>query len=87
MIGRLLNRRAALEEAGARARREHSDWLTRALQSGARWPRIPTRRVSQGGFAEFMSRQDGPRRAERWWDAAIGRARGLDPHAGDPAAR
>lgn len=80
MIGRLLNRRGALEEAGARARREHSAWLTHALHNPGRWPCIPTRRVSNGGFAAMMARKGGPERAERWWNSAIDRAGGLDPH-------
>lgn len=80
MMGRFLNRRGVLEEAGARARREHSAWLTKALRNGARWPRIPTRKVSQGGFAAMMARQGGPERAEQWWSAAIDRAAGPDPH-------
>lgn len=61
------------EEAGALARRQHSDWLTRALASGRAFPRIPTRRVDQGGFQGQAERKAGPSRAETWWKLALDR--------------
>lgn len=61
-----------LEEAGARARRLHSLWLSRALRRGSRpVPRIPTKLVSEGGFAATMATEEGRRWAEQWWDDAL----------------
>lgn len=66
-----------LSEASARARAEHSAWLTRALTQGLRYPRIPIRpmdsEAGEGGFATMMARRSGPARAERWWDLALKR--------------
>jgi hypothetical protein len=52
--------------------REHSQWLSRMLRLGkgraARQPpRIPVRRVSEGGYSKLMSTPSGRHRAERWW--------------------
>jgi hypothetical protein len=66
-------RKKQLEEAGALARRQHSEWLTRALASGKAFPRIPTRRVDKGGFQGQMERKAGPGRAETWWRLALER--------------
>lgn len=60
-------------DPGRAAREYHSAWLTWALSSGKRLPRIPTRRVSQGGFERMMSRPEGRARAERWWAGALER--------------
>jgi hypothetical protein len=60
---------------------EHSAWLTWAIGLGFGrrrrdgWdclPRIPVRRVADGGFARLMSTPGGRYRAERWWDKALG---------------
>jgi hypothetical protein len=72
MLWRWFNRRDT-RLAGERFRAEHSRWLTHAMLSGKRYPRIPTRKVSQGGFDAMMSRPDGPHTAERWWIAAFQR--------------
>jgi len=66
-------RRRRLEEAGERARRVHSVWLTRALVTDAhlRAPRIPTRPVRDGGFTGLMSTEGGRTLARRWWGAAF----------------
>ena len=58
---------------GAQARLLHSLWLTRALESGREYPRIPVRPVVLGGFAPLMSRPHGPEHARRWWEAALER--------------
>ena len=60
-------------EAGELARREHSRWLTRALRSGRAYPRIPVRRVDDGGYGFLARRTDGPARAQRWWSRALDR--------------
>ena len=59
--------------------REHSAWLTRMLRGAggrkARAPRIPVRRVSEGGFARLMSTPAGRYRAERWWERTLEKIR------------
>ncbi len=66
-----VSRRRLLESFGARARRVHSAWLTRAVREGRAYPRIPTRRVDLGGFDALMRREGGPKIAERWWTIAL----------------
>ena len=53
--------------AAKRYRDEHSRWLTRAMASGQRFPRIPTAEVSRGGFSPMMSNPNGRLAAEWWW--------------------
>ena len=60
-------------EAGALARRVHSEWLSRAMTCAEVYPRIPLRPVEQGGFEVLMSKAQGPQRAEQWWGAAFDR--------------
>lgn len=60
----------------AEFRRVHEEWLTRALRSRRDYPRIPTRRVDEGGFDAMMSRAEGQEHARLWWDRALDR---LDP--------
>jgi hypothetical protein len=57
---------------------EHSRWLTRMLSlefweklRGGGMPRIPVRKVSEGGFARLMSTPAGRYRAERWWERTL----------------
>lgn len=64
-------RKKSLEDAGELARRQHSQWLTDALETGKDVPRIPLRRVDQGGFSRHMERKTGPGRAEQWWRLAL----------------
>lgn len=66
-------RKKTLEEAGELARRQHSQWLTHILASGLNLPRIPVRRVDDGGFAHQMQRKLGPQHAEKWWSLALER--------------
>ena len=40
-------------------------WRGRSL------PRIPVRKVSEGGFARLMSTPAGRYRAERWWERTL----------------
>ena len=46
------------------------DW---ALVEGHRLPRIPRRRVDQGGFAELMRRPMARIMATHWWRRAVER--------------
>jgi len=57
-----------IEEAGRRARRQHSQYLTRALLgfTSTPVPRIPTRRVDKGGFDKVMRDPRGKRVADQW---------------------
>ena len=63
----------SLEEAGRRARREHSQFLTRALLgfTSTPVPRIPTRRVDKGGFDKVMRDPRGRGAAKLWWHEAF----------------
>lgn len=61
-------------DVGARYRREHSAWLTRALgRAGPACPRIPVRRVERGGFGKLLARANGLVLSARWWAAALAR--------------
>lgn len=65
------------EARGALMRRLHSLWLTRAMKHGSRSvPRIPTRLVSEGGFAPIMATREGREWAESFWNDTLGE--GLD---------
>ena len=57
-----------------RARRLHSCWLTEALRGHRAAPRIPTRRVADGGFDEIMTTGRGRTWAMSWWTEAFERA-------------
>ncbi|HYE63679.1 MAG TPA: hypothetical protein VD997_16935 [Phycisphaerales bacterium] len=72
MDWRFWKHRGSMDE-GARARLEHSIWLTDAIESGREYPRIPTRPVVTGGFSRLLVRRNGPDLARRWWDAALSR--------------
>lgn len=52
-------------------RRAHERWLTRALKSGRSYPRIPVRRVDEGGFSSLMEHPAGRLMARAWWEAAL----------------
>ncbi len=67
-----LRRSVDLITPGARMRREHSLWLSRAVARSDFIPRIPTRRVSEGGFSLLLSSPGGRERAEQWWMDAFG---------------
>lgn len=63
----------AFEEAGEAARRVHSAWLTRALSSHDRIPRIPLRPEARGGFDRLRARANAAELTERWWHLALDR--------------
>ncbi len=74
MLGWTPGRRRRVHEAGEAARLEHSAWLTVALGIGGdadRYPRIPVRRVADGGFAAVVARPEGRRWTQRWWGRAF----------------
>ena len=51
--------------------RLHSGWLSRALRAGRTHPRIPVRRVRDGGFAAMMASPTGRAVARWWWQRAL----------------
>jgi hypothetical protein len=65
--------RRGLPDPAAFFRRVHEVWLTRAVSSGKTYPRIPVKRVDQGGFDHLMARPGGREMADRWWSAALDR--------------
>lgn len=67
-----------LRSIGDRFRREHSAWLTHAVQTSTPYPRIPTRRVDSGGYDRMMRLEHGPERAAKWWALAGDRVDALD---------
>jgi len=70
--------RKDLLDAGERARREHEEWLTRAISSGKSYPKIPLKPAATGGYSELMERPGGEQLAAAWWEAAFGRVDRLD---------
>ncbi len=60
------------EDVAERMRRAHSEWLTAALRRGAKAPRIPVRRVSEGGWDSMMATEEGRAWAAEFWQGAIG---------------
>jgi hypothetical protein len=62
-----------LPDPAALFRHVHEAWLTRAVSSGKPYPRIPVRRVDEGGFDPLLARPGGRQRADRWWTAALDR--------------
>jgi hypothetical protein len=55
------------EIKAAAFRRVHERWLSQAMRRPESVPRIPVRRVADGGFARMMARPAGRRAIERWW--------------------
>jgi len=53
-------------------RRAHSRFLSAAILSADAFPRIPVRRVDQGGFRTLMSGPRGRAAAAAWWERAFG---------------
>ena len=60
-------RRDELTDKAAAFRRVHEAFLTRALSSRKPYPRIPTKKVSGGGFDKLSSTPSGRRWANLWW--------------------
>jgi len=59
------------ETPGAAARRQHSAFLTEALATGRRYPRIPMKPVEKGGFSFLQSLENGAQIAAKWWEMAL----------------
>ncbi len=65
--------RRDLFDAGERFRAEHSAWLTLAMMSGRKYPRIPAKRADLGGYDRLMATRSGRDRSARWWRLALAR--------------
>lgn len=70
MFDRLVSR-LDLIARGEAMRALHSLWLTKALKAGSRPPRIPTRKVDQGGWATMMETPEGRAWAEEFWEQTL----------------
>jgi hypothetical protein len=51
----------------------HEQWLNRALRSRIPYPRIPVRKVDEGGFDRVHRNADARAHADRWWALALDR--------------
>ncbi len=71
--------RSEVLDKGEEFRRLHGEWLTRALRSRRDYPRIPVRRVDEGGFDALRARTNGPSRARRWWDIVLDKLDPIEP--------
>ncbi|MEM1208667.1 MAG: hypothetical protein AAF586_04035 [Planctomycetota bacterium] len=67
---RLGGRRRRLETPEQMVR-ETSAFLTWALPRAGRLPRVPTRRVSEGGFSSMASIPGARQRLARWWTVSL----------------
>ena len=56
---------------GGRLIRAHSRWLSWALKRGVPVPRIPTRKVVEGGFAHLKASAAGREWAKKWWSETL----------------
>jgi hypothetical protein len=52
-------------------RRMHSAWLTKALQRGSKPPRIPTRKVADGGWSQLTATPEGEAWAREFWEETL----------------
>lgn len=68
-----------LSSPGAVARRLHSQWLTQAVESSRPYPRIPLRRVSEGGFSNLSQTPDGRVLCDGWWYLAFEQVPEVEP--------
>lgn len=64
-----------------RARRVHSAWLTWALASDERFPRIPRQAVGGGGYDTLLATPRGRAVCRRWWQRALDAVERLTPTA------
>lgn len=52
---------------------ETSAFLTWALRTGVEVPRIPRRRVDEGGFKQLLALPGARERIGHWWDCTLDR--------------
>ncbi len=71
MIGR--NARWRMLTLAEKARRHHEAWLDRAIARAGAYPRIPLRRVDQGGFDHVRTDHTARQWADSWWRDAFTR--------------
>ena len=64
-------RHKRVRDAGARFRAEHSAFLTKALLGGRRYPRVPKKKCSQGGYSGLLKLDTGEKHAAMWWGLAM----------------
>lgn len=64
-------KRKKIIDAGARYRAQHSAFLTFALRTTRRIPRIPRKRADQGGYSGLLKLETGERHAAQWWSLAM----------------
>lgn len=63
------------------ARQAHSRWLTWALSSEAKFPRIPRHAVRDGGYEALLATPRGRAICSRWWRRALAAIERLTPPA------
>ncbi len=66
-----LGRRQVPADARLRAIDETSAFLSWALARARNLPRIPTRRMDQGGFSDVLSRPGARAMVTRYWSRAL----------------
>ncbi len=66
-------RKARNDDRSRLFRLAHERWLSRALHARIPYPRIPIRRVDEGGFDDVRERPEARARADLWWDLAFDR--------------
>ncbi len=64
-------KRKKIIDAGERYRAQHSAFLTFALRTTRRIPRIPRKRADEGGYSGLLKLESGQKRASQWWSVAI----------------
>ena len=60
-----------VEDVRERMIRETNSFLTWALAKDRSLPRIPRRRVSEGGFADLLRRPGASAMVEQWWKRTL----------------
>ena len=76
-------KRKRLLDASARYRAEHSAFLTFAMRTSRRIPRIPRKRADQGGYSGLLKLETGEKHAVRWWTLAITKLDEIDQNPTD----